>query len=128
MDVIQVARLIISFSWIYHGLVPKLIWVAPLEKEVTASLGLSEGLSLLVTKSAGVAEILFGMLFFFLYKNKLINQLNIIGLTGLLSFVGIFNTHLLAEAFNPVTTNLPLIGLSVVLMLSLRRAAYRRCH
>jgi hypothetical protein len=122
MDVIQVARLIISFSWIYHGLVPKLIWVAPLEKEITASLGLSEGLSLLVTKSAGVAEILFGMLFFSLYKNKLINQLNIIGLTGLLSFVAIFNTHLLAEAFNPVTTNLPLIGLSVVLMLSLRRA------
>ena len=122
MDVIQVARFIISFSWIYHGLVPKLIWVAPLEKEITASLGLSEGLSILVTKSAGVAEILFGMLFFFLYKNKLINQLNIIGLTGLLAFVAIFNTHLLAEAFNPVTTNLPLIGLSVVLMLSLRRA------
>jgi hypothetical protein len=122
MDVIQVARLIISFSWIYHGLVPKLIWVAPLEKEITASLGLSEELSLWVTKSAGVAETLFGMLFFFLYKNKLINQLNIIGLTGLLSFVAIFNTHLLAEAFNPVTTNLPLIGLSVVLMLSLRRA------
>jgi hypothetical protein len=94
MDVIQVARFIISFSWIYHGLVPKLIWVAPLEKEITASLGLSEELSLLVTKSAGVAEILFGMLFFFLYKNKLINQLNIIGLTGLLSFVAIFNTGL----------------------------------
>jgi hypothetical protein len=126
MDVIQVARYIISFSWIYHGLVPKLIWVAPLEKEITASLGLSEELSLWVTKSAGVAEILFGMLFFFLYKNKLINQLNIIGLTGLLSFVAIFNTHLLAEAFNPVTTNLPLIGLSVVLMLSLRRAVQRR--
>jgi hypothetical protein len=122
MDIIQVSRFIISFSWIYHGLVPKLIWVAPLEKEITASLGLSEELSLWVTKSAGVAEILFGMLFFFLYKNKLINQLNIIGLTGLLAFVAIFNTHLLAEAFNPVTTNLPLIGLSVVLMLSLRRA------
>ena len=122
MDIIQVSRFVISFSWIYHGLVPKLIWVAPLEKEITASLGLSEELSFWVTKSAGVAEILFGMLFFFLYKNILVNQVNIIGLAGLLAFVAIFNTHLLAEAFNPVTTNLPLIGLSVVLMLSLRRA------
>jgi hypothetical protein len=122
MDVIKLARYIISFSWIYHGLISKLIWVAPLEKEITSSLGLSEELSLWVTKSAGVAEILFGISFFFLYKNKLINQLNIIGLTGLLAFVAVFNTRLLAEAFNPVTTNLPLIGLSVVLMLSLRRA------
>ncbi len=120
MDINQISRLIISFSWIYHGLVPKLIWIAPVEQEITASLGFSEEASVWVTRSAGLSEILFGIIFFLFYKNTVINQLNILALTGLLAFVAIFNTHLLSEAFNPVTTNLPLIALSVVLILNNR--------
>lgn len=120
MDINQISRLIISFSWIYHGLVPKLIWIAPVEQEITASLGFSEEASVWVTRSAGLSEILFGIIFFLFYKNTVINQLNLFALTGLLAFVAIFNTHLLAEAFNPVTTNLPLIALSVVLILNNR--------
>lgn len=118
MDTNQIARLIISFSWIYHGLIPKLIWIAPLEKKITASLGFSEEWSVWVTRSAGVAEILFGVIFFIFYKNKTINQLNILALVGLLGFVTIFNTQLLGEAFNPVTTNLSLIAFSVIIILN----------
>lgn len=116
MDINQISRFIISFCWIYHGLVPKLFWIAPLEKEITASLGFSEDVSIWVTKSVGLVEVIFGIVFFLLYRNKFINQLNILALTGLLVFVAIFNTHLLGEAFNPVTTNLPLIAFSVVLL------------
>lgn len=118
MDTNQISRFIISFSWIYHGLIPKLMWIAPLEKRITASLGFSEELSVLVTRFAGVAEILFGVIFFIFYKNKAINLLNILALTGLLGFVAIFNVQLLGEAFNPVTTNLPLIAFSVILILN----------
>lgn len=94
------------------------MWIAPLEKRITASLGFSEELSVLVTRFAGVAEILFGVIFFIFYKNKAINLLNILALTGLLGFVAIFNSQLLGEAFNPVTTNLPLIAFSVILILN----------
>jgi len=113
---IQIARFIISFSWLYHGIFPKLIHIAPLEKVMTASLGLSAELSYLVTKSAGVAEVIFGILFFILYRSKAIVLLNIIVLTGLLGFVTIMQPHLLIEAFNPVTTNIGLIGFSLILL------------
>ena len=112
---IQIARFIISFSWLYHGIFPKLIHIAPLEKVMTASLGLSNELSYLVTKSAGVAEVIFGLLFFVLYRSKVVVLLNIIGLAGLLGFVALLQPHLLIEAFIPVTTNIALIGFSVIL-------------
>lgn len=116
---IQIARFIISFSWLYHGVFPKLIHIAPLEKVMTASLGLSNDLSYFVTKSAGVGEVIFGILFFVYYRSKAIVLLNIIGLTGLLGFVAVMQPHLLIEAFNPVTTNIALIGFSFILLFEL---------
>lgn len=70
MSSIQIARFIISFSWLYHGIFPKLVHIAPLEKLMTSSLGLSGELSYLLTKSAGVGEVIFGVLFFIFYRNK----------------------------------------------------------
>jgi len=113
---IQIARLIISFSWLYHGIFPKLVHVAPLEKVITASLGLSDELSFLVTKVAGVAEVVFGLVFFVLYRSKLIVLLNIAALSGLLLFVVFLQPQILIEAFNPVTTNIALIGFSLILL------------
>jgi len=120
---LQIARLIISFSWLYHGIFPKLVHIAPLEKAMTASLGLSNELSYLITKSAGVGEVIFGIIFFVLYRSKAIILFNIIGLVGLLLFVAILQPHLLIEAFNPVTTNIALIGFSFILLNELKQEA-----
>lgn len=120
MSSTQIARFIISFSWLYHGIFPKLIHIAPLEKLMTASLGFSNELSYFVTKSAGVGEVIFGIMFFVLYRNKIIVLLNIIGLTVLLVFVALLQPYLLIEAFNPVTTNIPLIGFSFILLIELK--------
>lgn len=116
MSSIQIARYIVSFSWLYHGIFPKLVHIAPLEKLMTASIGLSDELSYFVTKSAGIGEVIFGIVIFIFYKNKAIILLNIAGLLGLLVFVGILQPQLLIEAFNPVTTNITIIGLSLVLL------------
>ncbi len=112
----QIARFIIGLSWLYHGIFPKLMHVAPLEKAMTGSLGFSEEISYLITKFAGVSEVIFGLVFIVLYKNPIVVWLNIIGLTGLLCFVAIQQPQLLVGAFNPVTTNIPLIGLSFILL------------
>jgi len=88
---------------------------------MTASIGLSTELSYLVTKSAGVGEVIFGIVFFVFYRNKAIVLLNIVGLTGLLGFVAILQPQLLIEAFNPVTTNLTLIALSFIILSELKR-------
>jgi uncharacterized membrane protein YphA (DoxX/SURF4 family) len=113
---IQVARSILAFSWIYHGLFPKLLTIAPLEKALTATIGLSAEHSYFVTKAAGLAEILFGVMLFVLYKSKTIHLVNIAALFSLGIFVAINMPILLVEAFNPVTTNLALIGFSYLLL------------
>ena len=113
---VQVARSILAFSWIYHGVFPKLLTIAPLERALTATMGLSAEHSYLVTKTAGVAEILFGVALFVLYKNKMIHVVNIAALFSLGLFVAIKMPSLLIEAFNPVTTNLALMGLSYLLL------------
>lgn len=123
MSSIQIARFIVSFSWLYHGIAPKLIQIAPLEKLMTASLGFSEDMSYYITKSAGVGELLFGLLLFFFYRSKPLLILNILALIGLLLFVAVMQPQLLFEAFNPVTTNLGIIGLSMVLLNDLKNDA-----
>lgn len=70
LSTIQIARFIISFSWLYHGIFPKLVHIAPLEKLMTASIGLSDDLSYFVTKAAGVGEVIFGLMFFVFKKQK----------------------------------------------------------
>ena len=125
MSSIQIARFIISFSWLYHGIFPKLVHIAPLEKLMTASLGLSPEYSYFITKSAGVGEVIFGILLFVFYRSKLLVLVNIVGLTGLLGFVAIMEPQVLIEAFNPVTTNIALIGFSVILLLESQNESER---
>lgn len=122
MSSIQIARYIISFSWLYHGIFPKLIHIAPLEKLLTGSFGFSDDISYWITKSAGVGEVIFGILLFVFYRSKHLILLNIFALIGLLLFVAFLQPQLLIEAFNPVTTNLPLIGLSLVLLNEIKQS------
>ena len=111
---IQLARYIVGLSWIYHGFFPKLYHIAPLEKLMTGSAGFSAQVSDLITRSAGVGEIIFGLCLLVFYKHKHIVILNIVALIGLLLAVVVMQPQLLIEAFNPVTTNLPLIGLNFI--------------
>ena len=95
---------------------PKLLQVAPTEKALTAELGFSDQVSYFVTKSAGIGEMVFGILLIVFYRNKHIHQLNIVVLLSLCAFVAFAMPQLLVEAFNPVTTNFALIGLSCALL------------
>lgn len=83
---------------------------------MTGSLGLSEELTYILIKSAGVGEVLFGLMFIFLYKLKAIQLINLAALIGLLAFVAVMVPYILIEAFNPVTTNIPLLVLGYILL------------
>jgi hypothetical protein len=117
---IQIARYALTFSWLYHGIFPKLLYVAPYEKLLIDSFGFSEQVSFFITKSAGVGEVIFGGILFIFYRIKSIILLNIIALFGLIIFVAVLQPQLLVEAFNPVTTNLMMIALSVMLFKELQ--------
>jgi len=121
LSAIQISRYILSFSWIYHGLFPKLFHIAPLEKAMTASMGLSDELSYFVTKSAGIGEVIFGFIIFFCYQSRFVLLANIGALIGLLLFVALLQPYLLIEAFNPVTTNISMIGFSMILLSNIKQ-------
>jgi len=87
-----------------------------MEQAMTATLGFSDEVSLLITKFAGISEIVIGITLILFYKNTLLIRLNICALILLCLFVAIQIPSLLFEAFNPVTTNLALIGLSYILL------------
>ncbi|MCG7560308.1 DoxX-like family protein [Pseudoalteromonas sp. McH1-42] len=116
MPITQLARLAITFAWFYHGLVPKLLHIAPLEWQISSSLGLEGDLTHLLIHSAGIGEIIWAFVFFIWYQIPTIIYLNIIALIGLLLAVAVLQPVILFEAFNPVTTNLSLIVLSVLLL------------
>lgn len=99
--------------WVYQGLVPKILHIAPLEMEISGSLGFGEDITYWFIKCAGVSEILFGIVFMVFYRQRHVALLNMLALAGLLFATGILTPHLLIEAFNPVTTNLPLLVLSL---------------
>lgn len=116
MQIVQLARYVIGLTWIYHGIFPKLLQIAPLEQAMTGSLGFSVEITYLLVKTAGVAELIFGLVFICYYRQKTVLVLNIIGLTGLLLFATIMTPFVLLEAFNPITTNVPLIVLGYYLL------------
>ena len=122
LTVVQISRFIISFTWLYHGLFPKIIHISPLEQRMTASFGFNAEISMLITRAAGVGEIVFAVLFFIFYRSILINIVNILSLIGLILFVAFLQPALLIEAFNPVTTNLALIAFSTVLIIELKNS------
>lgn len=115
LSAVFISRIIVSLSWVFHGLVPKLIYIAPLEYEMTSSLGFSESITLILIKLAGVSEIIFGLVLWLFYKNRFVVASSIVGLLFLIVAVAVLTPHLLFEAFNPITTNIPLIGLSLIL-------------
>ena len=112
----QLARLVIAAAWIFPGLVPKLIYIAPAEWYLSSQFGFSESMTYWVITAAGLAEICFGVLFFLLYRNKWINYANVAGLVGLIVMVAFLDWRYLFGAFNPITTNVPLVVLSLLLL------------
>ena len=93
-----------------------------MEKAITATMGFDEKSSMLITFAAGIGEVIFGVVLFAFYRNTTLIKLNILGLVGLLLYVAIFIPAYLVEAFNPVTTNIPLIIISLGLMSELNKA------
>lgn len=115
-----IPRLIIAFAWVYHGLVPKILHQAQIEWHLASQFGLSEELTLWMVYAAGVAEVVFGVMFWFLSRQVWINVLNIIAMIGLILMVALLDWRYLFDAFNVITTNVPVILCSVWLLFQVR--------
>ena len=113
------ARLAIAFVWLYHGLVPKLIFHNYDELLPLLRLGYSMSDSTLLMKIAGLAEIAFAFVQIVFWTKRWPLVITAIGMIG--AFIGVASTapELLFKAFNTVTTNLMLFSLAAIGILSM---------
>jgi uncharacterized membrane protein YphA (DoxX/SURF4 family) len=120
-----VARLSIATIWIWHGLVPKLLYQQIDERTMLAQAGMPIGLLPWI----GVLEILFGSLILYGWNWRSIFLANIAFMVLGTVAVALNSPVYLTAAFNPVTLNLAMIALSIVGWLSSATlASSRRCR
>ncbi|MBF7073407.1 DoxX-like family protein [Glaciecola sp. MH2013] len=110
-----VSRLLLGFLFIYHGLVPKILWLSEVEIHLVEISGAGIPASI-ASPLAGVAEILLGFSII-LWRQSLIPIYVAAGLlVALLLYVCIASPSYLIEAFNPVTTNMLGLGFCYLIL------------
>ena len=104
-----ISRLSLGFLFIYHGLVPKILWLSPVETHLVSLSGLDIPANI-VSLLAGIGEVLLGGSILFFRKSIIPIYMAVVVLLLLLLFVGFVSPEYLVEAFNPVTTNMLGLG------------------
>lgn len=104
-----ISRLLLGFLFIYHGLVPKILWLSPVETQLVSLSGLDVPKNI-ISLLAGIGEVLLGGSIIFFRKSIIPIYIAMVILLLLLFFIGLVSPEYLVEAFNPVTTNI--LGLS----------------
>ncbi|BBM82548.1 DoxX-like family protein [Candidatus Uabimicrobium amorphum] len=110
-----ISNITLGICWIYQGLLPKIIARHPQEiAMVTHSGFFTENQAVTMVICAGIAECIFGILFFIIPSHKMLHFLNIAALTML--FVAAFFTahELFIFPFNPATLSITMIALSLI--------------
>ena len=104
-----ISRFLLGFLLIYHGLIPKILWLSPDEIKLVSSSGINVPASI-VSPLAGIGEIVIGLMIILFRSSILPVYLAAMLLISLLVFVGITSPDYLIGAFNPVTTNILGLG------------------
>ncbi len=111
--VLLTARLVLAFSWIYQGAVPKVICRSPGEIELLQHVVRINELACSLVVWMGYGEILFGFILLFTTR-RWVFLMNISALLMLLGYVAVFEPALFTLPFNPLILNVSLIGMSVI--------------
>lgn len=98
------ARVALALLFVWHGLVPKILWLSPDEVAMIQAHGF--GAVEPIAQLAGLGEIALGLLLVLLRRQRWPLLLVAAVLLGLLLDVAWFSPHLLLQAFNPLSTNL----------------------
>ncbi|WP_226702204.1 DoxX-like family protein [Microbulbifer elongatus] len=114
MSSYALCRLSVAFVWLYHGLVPKLLGPHKDELAMNMSVGLSIEHAELLAKVGGVSEILFSVAVVLFWTQRWPLVVTAVGMIILLIFSLLAVPNLAMGAFNPVTTNLCVLILSLV--------------
>jgi hypothetical protein len=104
------ARLGIAFTWLWQGLMPKLLFSSADERTMMAAAGLPVSL----VPVAGVLELLLAALTIVLWRRREFFLWNVLLMIAALVAVALNSPSYLVAAFNPVTLNARVILLSII--------------
>lgn len=121
LRVAWLARLALAAVFIWHGLVPKILWLSPDEVAMIAAHGLPDHPLFappLIAAVGGAAEVLLGIALLAMWRQRWPLLLAGAVLLALLLDVVLLSPHLLIQAFNPLSTNLAALALCAVAWLA----------
>ena len=106
-----VARWALVFIFLYHGLVPKLLWVHSSEVALVAAgptLGFTPEL---LVRVAGIAEVVWALLLIVFWQARWPLYLSAAALSGLFAGAAVLAPDTLVAAFNPVSLTVGALAL-----------------
>lgn len=108
-----IARLALGVVFLYHGLVPKLLFLSPDEVRMIEAHDWPLS-TVRVAQAAGAAEMVLGLAILLLLRSRWRLWVAAVALVALLTDVALFSPALLLGAFNPVTTNIAALALCLI--------------
>lgn len=109
-----VSTLAVAGVWIWHGLVPKLIFDHPDETNMLIEAGVEAGPASSMVLAGGVLEILFGLVCLLGSRSKWPMRITALMMMVATFFVALNSPERLTAAFNPVTLNLSVLALALI--------------
>ena len=116
--VYALSRLTVAFIWLYHGLIPKLIYRNPDELNMLRDAGIPNSHLPAVMSSLGIIEVCLALVLVVFWNSRWPLWFTIIGMITALLTVAITSPSFLTAAFNPVTLNLVVTALAVIGLLT----------
>jgi hypothetical protein len=114
------SRLALAFIWLYHGVVPKLLYHNPDELRMLTDAGASSSHLLNWVSSFGWMEVGFALILILLWRSRWPLWLTIAAMVAATLAVGINSPAYLTAAFNPVTLNAAVAVLAATGLLAAR--------
>ncbi|WP_152221154.1 DoxX-like family protein [Pseudomonas sp. SCB32] len=108
-----IARLALGVVFLYHGLVPKLLFLSPDEVRMIEAHDWPLS-TVRIAQAAGAAEMVLGLAILLLRRSRWPLWLAVVALLALLADVALFVPQLLLGAFNPVSTNIAALALCLI--------------
>ncbi len=123
------ARLAVAGVFLWHGLVPKLLFRHADETIILTDSGVDAMTAHFGVTAAGIAEVVLAVLLVVLWRSRLLLAGVIALMAAAVIFVGWFSPRFLISAFTPVTLNGCVIALAVIALLSSRDLpSAKRCR
>lgn len=110
----RVARITLAIVYLWHGLVPKLLFHHPDELALLRDAGLSAAAAARTVEIVGVAEVGFALVLLVAWRVRALFLLSTVAMLAITPVIIIHSPRFIPAAFTPVTFNLCVAALGLV--------------